>query len=145
MDVLTILVALGALGLSIYTYRQTLPLQRLHQQLAERDLEDREQALLAQQRADIRADVQIHADRIYITNVGEGTATDVDMQFLDKQDPLAQGEREDKLPIEVLRPGDSCSLLAGFTFELAPPFRVALTWTDANGTRRHREQVLYGD
>jgi hypothetical protein len=138
-------IAVLALGVSAYALVRTLPLQKIQQRLAGLDLEDREQSLLARQRADIRADAQIHADRIYITNAGEGTATDVNIQFLDKPDPLAQNEREEKLPIEVLRPEESCSLIAGFAFGRVPPFKVALTWTDADGTRRHREQVLYGD
>jgi len=88
-----------------------------------------------------------NSHRVELSNKGDATAADVDIQFLDQDEDslLPEGERKDKLPIPELEPGESVTLVVALTMGHWPPFKIALSWKDhPGGTPRRREDILYG-
>ncbi len=144
LSVVTVVISLLALVISLYALIKMRPLQKLQERIAQFELEQRLEAKAAGRRADIRAEISCASDRLWITNHGQGTAENVNIRFLDKEDPVNQSEREEKLPAPILRAGDSVTLIAACAGGRAPPFKVVLTWNDPDGTPRSYEQVLYG-
>jgi hypothetical protein len=99
----------------------------------------------------VTADVRVrlvgparHA-RFVIVNAGEGTAHGVqfDIKPEDGQEsPLVKGDYDQKLPIEILRPGDSVELLAGLTFGSGTVFGAKWRWRDEDGELRERTEKV---
>ena len=148
LHVFSFLVSVTALALSWRAFRRTGRLTDLQTRLATLDLAEKKgvQALLA--RADVRAvlfDVGMHSHRIALENIGGATATDVDIEFLDEKGKtlLPSGEREDKLPIPRLDSQRRVTLLVALASGRWPPFKVAVRWSDPDGSAQRVEDALY--
>ena len=145
-------ISLAALLMALLSYRRTSRLTALQTRKIELELEEKEREKdrleAAQDRADIRAriyDRGQHSHRIEIENASAAIAYEVDIEFLDEKAAgiLPQGEREEKLPISRIDPGTTVSLLAALAAGRWPPFNIALTWRDPEGTERRKETMLY--
>jgi hypothetical protein len=145
ISVLGILISLGALIVSWKALKHTSPLTELQKRLAYLELRDRQRNEVARAQADIRAELGVEANRIFLLNVGPAPAFRVDIEFLDEKGRglLPEGEREEKLPVPRLDPGDSVALLAAFASGRWPPFEVALSWRDPDDTAQRRKVRLY--
>jgi hypothetical protein len=148
LQVLGFLVSVTALALSWRAFRRSGRLTDLQTRLAMLELAEKKgvQALLA--RADVRAalfDVGMHSHRISLENVGGATASAVDIEFLDEKGKtlLPAGEREDKLPIPRLDSQRRVTLLVALASGRWPPFKIAVRWTDPDGTHQRVEDTLY--
>lgn len=84
---------------------------------------------------DSALDVTMDRDHVYIDNVGETIARDVQLEFEPDPErecdgPLVQGDYDRLLPAPELRPGETVTLIAALAFGCYPPFDVVLTWRD---------------
>jgi hypothetical protein len=142
------LISLVALGLSLWSLMRTRSLTSLQTQLAAFQLKDRERIEAARTKGDIRVRLfgAGSSHRIELSNqVGAGPASDVDIEFLDQEEDslLPQGERKDNLPVPRLEPGESITLMVVLAMGRWPPFKIALSWKDPDGTPQRREAILY--
>ena len=144
LNIVALVISGGALAVSIYVLHRTRPLQKLQERIAKLDLDQRLEAKAAGRRADIRAEIDCASRRLLITNDGQATAENVNIRFLDKEDPIVNPEREEKLQLLILRGGDAVALIASWAGDRWPPFKVALTWNDPDGTPQSDKQGLYG-
>ncbi len=143
------LISLAAVGLSLWSLMRSRALTALQTRLAALELANRERAEASREKADIRARLYSagqHSHRIELSNKGAATASEVDMAFLDQDEGalFPQGERKDKLPIPHLEPGESVTLVVALAMGRWPPFKIALSWKDPDGTPQRREDILYG-
>ena len=80
--------------------------------------------------------------RFVIENRGPGDARNVNLTLdLEEktENPLVQGDYDKKLPISILRPGDSIRLMAALTFGTDTHFDGKWTWEDIDGQTHERE------
>jgi hypothetical protein len=140
-------ISLAALALSWWSFRRTSRLTALQTRIADLELKNPERIEASRTRADIRATLygSIHSShRIALENVGAAPAFGVDIEFLDeKGSPLPESEREEKLPISQLDAGPPVTLLAALASGRWPPFKIALSWSDPDGTPHRKETILY--
>jgi hypothetical protein len=115
--------------------------------LAERQLTSIEEEAKRTGLADVRALIEprgkIH--RLVIENYGPAAATNVRAQvepINGTYSPIPQSELTTKLPIEVLAPGETQSLIMALTVGSGTVFRVGLTWTNADGSAGQRQQQV---
>jgi len=141
-------ISLAALVLSWWSFRRSGRLTDLQTRIAGLELKNRASAEAAQARAYVQATLYgtgQYAHRISLANAGAAPAFVVDIEFLDQKGTgvLPQGEREQKLPIPQIDPGQSVNLLAGLSSDRWPPFKIALSWKDPDGTPQRKETTLY--
>lgn len=150
LDVLgdPVFVSLVALGVSLLSLTRARRLSMLQARIADLELEDRVRVESSRTRGDVHAEL-ISFDamnhRLVLKNAGAGPAFAVDIEFLEDKAAgiLADGERETKLPIAQLGPGRSVGLVAALAVRRWPPFKVELTWKNADGARQRKETLLY--
>ena len=150
LGILGFVVSVIALVVSIRAFQRVGPLTEMQTRLAALELAERKGAQVARTKAEVRATIVAlgqHAHRVLLENIGGAPAVDVDIEFLDEkgQALLPQGEREDKLPIPRLDPQRRVTLIAALAMGRYPPFKVAVSWTDPDGTRQRVEDTLYLD
>jgi len=99
-----------------------------------------------------QVDVHLSGDRIHIDSIGDLPVRDINLEFQlrkgQTRSPLVQSDADEKLPIRVLEPGETCPLMAALSFSCHPPFDVSCSWTDDEcpaGERREKSKVLYGN
>lgn len=144
LDLAGILIASVALVWTFVEHRRNRPLHKLNEKIARLDLNDRMRERFEKNRPDIRATFETKY-RLVIGNYSHyGTALNVNIRFVDKDDPIIESERKEKLPVEMLAAGESCPLVVALSMELYPPFKVVLSWEDANGRPETRDATLYG-
>jgi hypothetical protein len=148
LQVLGFLVSVTALGLSWRAFRRSGRLTDLQTRLATLELAEKKTVQASMARADVRAvlfEAGVHSHRIALENVGGATATAVDIEFLDEKGKtlLPSGEREDKLPIPRLDSQRRVTLLVALASGRWPPFKVAVSWTDPDGSPQRVEDTLY--
>ncbi|HAU1023885.1 TPA: hypothetical protein JL724_001153 [Legionella pneumophila] len=74
--------------------------------------------------------------RFRITNVSNVVAKNVNLELIlnnQKDNPIPQGEYVDKLPIKMLPPGGSVTLIAALNFSTPTSYNALLRWTNPNG------------
>jgi hypothetical protein len=148
LQILGFVVSVTALGLSWRAFRRSGRLTDLQTRLATLELAEKKSAQVSQSRAEIRAtlfEAGIHSHRIALENEGGAAASAVDIEFLDEKGKtlLPSGEREDKLPVPHIGPTRRVTLLVALAMGRYPPFEIAVSWTDPDGTRRRVEDTLY--
>lgn len=141
-------ISLAALGLAWWSFRRSGRLTSLQTRIADLELKNRERVEAAREKADVRARLSgndVMGYRVIVENASSGAgASQINIRFLEN-DPIPDAEREEKLPIPELGPGERCPLVAGISKDCAPPFKIVLTWTDADGRPQRREKILYAE
>ena len=132
----SLLVALSALGLSVYAVVTSTRLQR--RQVRQMD---REEAV--RQKADVRVELtrDFTNSRFVITNQGQGTAHDVTFSLdIDEgaASPLVPSDCSRKLPIPGLRSGEDVRLLAALNKDTGTVFDGRWSWRNEDGTTEER-------
>lgn len=148
LQVLGFLVSIAAFLVSLRAFKRGGPLTEMQTRLAALELAEKKTVQAAMLRAAIRAtlfEAGLHSHRIALENEGGAPATDVDIEFLDEKGKtlLPSGEREDKLPVRRLDPQRRVTLLVALASGRWPPFKIAVSWTDPDGTRQRVEDTLY--
>jgi len=148
LQILGFLVSVTALALSWRAFRRSGRLTDLQTRLATLELAEKKNAQVSQSRAEIRAtlfEAGPYSHRIALENEGGAPATDVDIEFLDEKGKtlLPSGEREDKLPVPHIGSTRRVTLLVALVMGRYPPFEIAVSWTDPDGTKRRIEDTLY--
>ena len=143
------LISLAALVVAWWSLRRSGPLTAFQTRLAVLELKNKERAEASREKADVRARLYAagqHSHGVELSNKGVATASDVDIEFLDQDEDslLPEGERQDKLPIPHLDPGEPVTLVVALAMGRWPPFKIALSWKDPDSTSHRREDVLYG-
>lgn len=138
------IVALLALGLSLYSMRKTFEFNRRQNEFAEKAnrlntllLEKERQDALDQKRADISADfikVGQNERSLTVFNKGRGLARDVRIEFPEGIGVLIPDEVQDKFPIPILEQNQSVELIAAVTFGSSSRMTIKLIWNDESGT-----------
>lgn len=130
------IVALLALGLSLYSTRTANKLNTL---LLEKESQD----ALDQKRADISANfIKVGQKKRSLTvfNKGRGLARDVRIEFPEGIGVLIPDEVQAKFPIPILEQYQSVELLAAVTYGSPSRMTIKLTWDDESGT--DNEKIL---
>lgn len=137
------IVALLALGLSLYSMRKTFEFNRRQNEFAETAnklntllLEKESQGALDQKRADISADfikVGQNERSLRVFNKGRSLARDVRIEFPEGTGVLIPDEVQDKFPIPILEQDQSVELIAAVTFGSSSRMTIKLIWNDESG------------
>ena len=137
------IVALLALGLSLYSMRKTFEFNRRQNEFAETAnklntllLEKESQDALDQKRADISADfikVSQNERSLRVFNKGRSLARDVRIEFPEGTGALIPDEVQDKFPIPILEQDQSVELIAAVTFGSSSRMTIKLIWNDESG------------
>ncbi|HHT9909168.1 TPA: hypothetical protein ACT9LC_000312, partial [Legionella pneumophila] len=83
--------------------------------------------------------------RFKLTNVSDVVAKNVNMELIlknPKDDPIPHGEYKDKLPIKLLPPGGSITLIAALTFSTPTSYNALLKWTNPDGSSVEEETFV---
>lgn len=83
--------------------------------------------------------------RFVIENLGADVVRNVDLAIdtpEDKESPLVKGDYDEKLPIEIFRPGARVELLAALTFGTGTTFRSTWHWQEADGRTEKRTEKI---
>lgn len=137
------IVALLALGLSLYSMRKTFEFNRRQNEFAETAnklntllLEKESQDALYQKRADISADfIKVGQNKrsLMVFNKGRGLARDVRIEFPEGIGVLIPDEVQDKFPIPILEQDQSVELIAAVTYGSSSRMTIKLIWNDESG------------
>ena len=138
------IVALLAVGLSLYSMRKTFEFNKRQNEFAETAnklnsllLEKESQDILDQKRADISANfikVGQNKRRLKVFNKGKGLARNVRIEFPEGMGVLVFDDVQDKFPIPILEQYQSVELLAAVTFQSQSRMTIKLIWNDESGT-----------
>jgi hypothetical protein len=133
--------------------RAHLELQREQAELASKltqlQLEEAEQVRSSRARPEIRVALQHRlrgGEEIVISNVGGAAARNVRLEIFEepnKSSPLVEGDVDDKLPIELLEPGESCPLMAALDMGSYPPYKGVVRWSDPSGAEQEQRFTLH--
>lgn len=97
------------------------------------------------QRSDVRVTLQRlgRNDLFIIQNLGPGIVYNVHFEINTqegKNSPLVEGDYDEKLPIEILRPNAHVELLAALTFGSGATFRATWRWREEDGREEVRNE-----
>ena len=84
-------------------------------------------------------------DLFIIQNLGPGIVHDVHFEIdtpEGKNSPLVEGDYDEKLPIEILRPNAHVDLLAALTFGSGTMFRANWRWREEDGREEKRSEKV---
>jgi hypothetical protein len=98
-------------------------------------------------KADVRVSLEAHGQghRFFIRNVGTGVARNIEFEIVDDASggsPLVPSDYDQKIPVEVLRNGDSVNLFARITINRPTSFECEWRWTNEDGQREERSQTV---
>jgi len=144
--VVSAVVAILALGLSIFSVRKTNKFGETTDQL-NRLLIDREKAdNLTSKQADLSANIiELGKSkyRLKIFNRGKCVAKNVKLIDMDKENSvLIESDIEDKFPVPILEQHQSVELIAAVTFDSGPRIHIKLIWDDETGKNREKKLTL---
>ena len=138
------IVALLAVGLSLYSMRKTFEFNKRQNEFAETAnklnsllLEKESQDILDQKRADISANfikVGQNKRRLKVFNKGKGLARNVRIEFPEGMGVLVSDDVQNKFPIPILEQYQSVELLAAVVFQSPSRMTIKLIWNDESGT-----------
>jgi len=132
----SLLVAVSALGLSVFAVLTSTRLQQ-------RQVRQIDQQEAARQKADVRVELttDFTGPHFLITNQGQGSAHDVTFSLdIDEgaASPLVPSDCSGKLPIPVLRSGAEVRLLAAVNKDTGTVFDGRWSWRNEDGTPKER-------
>ena len=154
-EILTLLAALLAVVVSLYTLheqrklqREANELQRSTAELAKRQVA--EMQLLEEKRQRARLGVDIVQERVghrfRISNFGDCDAYEVELDLIDKEGAgsfLSKQDAAQKLPIKRINPGSWVMILCGIYSDSPPSFDGTLSWKNPDGTRSKEEFTVF--
>jgi hypothetical protein len=135
----SLVVSAAALLLSWRSNRRSLRIQERQFELERSrradELRGQGEAERASRQADVRCRITrhtAHSEQLLIWNGGEASAHDVTIVATEPELPYVQRDRDEKLPIPRLDPGDEQWLMLAFSMGKPRVADVTLQWQDAS-------------
>ena len=152
---LTLIAALLAVVVSLYTLheqrklqREANDLQRATAELAKRQMADMQ--LQDEKRQKARLGVDIVQDgsghRFRISNFGDCDAYEVELDLIDRAEPASLLSKQDaaqKLPVKRINPGSWVMIFCSVYLDTPPSFDGTLSWKNPDGTRSSEEFTVF--
>jgi len=142
---LSALIALLAMAGNRKLQKEANDLQRATSKLAEKQLEILDREDKSSGNARVKLDLVKEGKgqfKFYLTNIGEHDARNVDLNLiLDKpsDNPIIKSEYEQKLPVPVLSPGSSVSLIAALHLGSPTAYNAVVKWVNPSGKEESYE------
>ena len=150
----SLIVAIVSLKRSSRLKDQQIRLQEKQEELIDlqlkqhkRMLENEKHEPVIDKKADVRVSLERagkHA-RFVIRNWGEAAAKNVDLSVKPVDghtSPIADSDKNAKLPIPRLAPGADCSLMAAITYDSGTTFDVSWNWEELDGSKETESSRL---
>lgn len=139
------LIAVLALAGNRKLQKEANDLQRATSKLAEKQLSILESKSKESNGARVKLDLIKEGKgqfKFYLTNISEHDARNVDLSLIldnPSDDPIMKTEYEQKLPVPVLSPGSSVSLIAALHLGSPSAFNALVKWVNPNGLEESYE------
>lgn len=149
-DILTNGIAIIALLVSIFsilqsrrTAKEQLKLQKSASKLAEKQLEilKKEENNKSLPRLNVTIQKQGNSHCFYITNTGNVTVYNLNLEFINSPDNPLFNDAHEKLPYPELRCNTDLKLRAAFDGDSSSDYKVKLTWENQEGIQS--EDIFY--
>jgi hypothetical protein len=143
LKLFTVVLSVAAFAISVRAFKRAGPLTDLQTRIATLELAAKKRAQDSLSKADIRASLYPagqYSHHLIIENKGGATAVNVNIEFLNPEHEtiFPEGERERNLPIAALEAGQHVPILAALASGRWPPFDIALTWGDPDGSEQRK-------
>lgn len=125
--------------------KESNDLQRATSKLAEKQLSILEQKQNSTNSARVKLDLIKEGKgqfKFYLTNISEHDARQVNLSLIldnPSNDPIIKSEYKQKLPVPVLSPGSSVSLIAALHLGSPTAYNALVTWVNPNGQEESYE------
>ena len=139
------LIAVFALAGNRKLQKEANDLQRATSKLAEKQLYILEKEDKVTNGARVKLDLIKEGKgqfKFYLTNISEQDARNVDLSLIldnPSDDPIIKSEYKQKLPIPVLSPGSSVSLIAALHLGSPTAYNALVKWVNPNGQEESYE------
>lgn len=139
------LIALIAIAGNRRLQKEANDLQRATSELAKKQLTILEKEDYTSSSARVKLDLIKEGKssfKFYLTNISEHDARNVELSLIldnPPDDPIIKSEYDQKLPIPVLSPGSSVSLIAALHLGSPTAFNALVKWVNPNGQEESYE------
>ena len=139
------LIALIAIAGNRRLQKEANDLQRATSELAKKQLTILEKEDYTSSSARVKLDLIKEGQssfKFYLTNISEHDARNVELSLIldnPPDDPIIKSEYDQKLPIPVLSPGSSVSLIAALHLGSPTAFNALVKWVNPNGQEESYE------
>ena len=145
VSILAVIVSVVALIRTRSISAKQLELEKITAELSKKQLEQINNAEIAQTMARIDLELQSEGQnyRLYVVNVGLAEAVNVNLKIDNEYNPLLPDEYKEKFPIHILRPGKNVSLFLVDEMGAPSKYEIDLTWQNPDGSQKEDKQVIH--